>query len=1414
MTPVNNDNPDNHAAAGAGRFSSLGALRTAHNDLLGRRDNGQPSGEFLADVATFIDRAQPTGALLDDDDERWASQSILDYWTNLLYRAGGRPPEGTLADFDPAVAPRLNDSEVPYLGLNAFREENSEYFFGRRRLIEEMVEHLRENRLLAVLGPSGSGKSSLALAGVLPALKSGALEGSENWSYYGPIVPGSDPLASLSKPFRPANAGPDWIERQADSLRQDPLHLLRLVDQSGDSPAVIVIDQFEELFTLCNDKQTRQAFTDNLIHLIQSQGTMRAVILTMRSDFESYVAQLPEFQKLFQQSQSRVTPLGAAELREAIEKPAEMVGLKAEKVGLKFESGLVDQLINDILGEPAGLPLLQFTLFKLWEKRERNRVTWDAYRRLGGGRLALARSADELFNSLIKENQDTARRILLRMVRPGDGLEVTSNRVRRETLYQIGDPNERIDAVLRRLIDAKLVRLTKGETPADDQVEVAHEALVRNWPTLVDWLEEERAELVIRRRYEIKAAEWARLGRGESGLLDEAQLIEAEHWMAGPSAVAIGYSEDLPELINRSRDRIEETRREREAALGREREQSERLSEALAHLRRQARTLRIMIVIIAGIALLALWQTVVAVSARSIAVKEANEAKEARALAEKQAGIAKHNEDQANRARAEADEQRQRVEAQRLIAEDQTRLAEKQQLRAEAQTKLAEAQKEIAKESAEDAQEQRRRAEEQTELAKDRLADLQKAQEKDLLIRDGVADYLRGDSKTAQEKFNRWLSLYQKEFGSESEGWAFTILATMYGRFGEYARAKESYDRALEIYKKRLGPEHSEVIAILDDIGDLYLKQANYQEAEKFYQDALAIREKTLKPDNPALATSYEKLATVYEIQRSPDASHYRRIAQYLRPETGSGELEEARRLGELAWGYFSARKFLQTQTLFQKVLEIREKDLGTDHYDTLYTRRDLARYYFDRGEYAEAEKQYRRVLDILRESPNAESRMIVDTLFNLAEIKEKQREDAAAEKLYRDALDTREKQSVPNDVDILSTLYRLTNFYLQRGRYEDAQAIYKRSIGVIEKADEADSRNIVSVLSNLAGLYFSHRKYAEAEMYYLKSIEIMKRNGNNGNSISSSLEALGRLYLTQNKLADAEKVYMELLDIYVADLSSQSAQQSLAQVVKIFAGQKRNGEARNLLERVRAKMESRLLKGRKSELVVFLRGVAETFYDLRDYAEAEKLCRQALAIQGATVKPNDMSAKYELGVTLQGLAYTLEGQEKYDEAEAMFKRALTLNEKPGAARDPDYADASYRLARFYLNRSRYDDAQPLYGQAIESFREFFNQTTGKTTGRYYGGYYDRFYLYSLLDLAEIHSQRAKYADAESLYKQVLARWEQDIKSDMSKEMLDMYAYFADGYAKMLKGANRPAEAVKMEELAKAIQSKIQNREQ
>ncbi|HYK01997.1 MAG TPA: hypothetical protein VE974_09585 [Thermoanaerobaculia bacterium] len=531
-----------YVSGGGPGFPTFLDLRTSHNLLL-RRQRETELIHLRDDVQGFIGRARATGAILDAESHRDAAQALIDYWTTTLYRAEVDVEPIALEDFNPMLVPMLPDEACPYVGLEAFREADGDFFFGRRRLVQVLLDRIHVRKFVAVLGQSGSGKSSVVMGGLLPAMRRGEIDGSESWKLYPPIVPGSDPLRALAAFFVDGD-----VDAETTRFRGDPHHLAIRLDEAV-VPGIVVIDQFEELFTLCDDPAAREALSANIAAVVQRPDNRHTIVVTMRSDYELYLPKLPLLQPLFEAGEVRITPLNAAELREAIERPASLVGLK-------FDEGLVDALVRDTLGEPAALPLLQFTLLKLWDERERNRLTMAAYRRLGGSRGALEKTADAVLSSLLYQDQQIAKRILLRIVRFSPGVELMRNRIREAELYRLGDNHEGITRVLDRLVQARLIRRTPGKTDGDTQIEVAHESLVRNWPTLVGWLEQGKANLATLRHYEKLATDWIGFNR-ESGFLDAAQIVEAKRWMSTAEAVEIGISSIVEELVEASSARLE-----------------------------------------------------------------------------------------------------------------------------------------------------------------------------------------------------------------------------------------------------------------------------------------------------------------------------------------------------------------------------------------------------------------------------------------------------------------------------------------------------------------------------------------------------------------------------------------------------------------------------------------------------------------------------------------------------------------------------------------------------------------------------------------------------------------------------------------------------------------------------------------
>jgi energy-coupling factor transporter ATP-binding protein EcfA2 len=403
------------------------------------------------------------------------------------------------------------DEVAPYRGLRAFGEQDAELFFGRDGEVQRLLEKLKSSRFIAVLGPSGSGKSSLVRAGLLPPLRAGALSGGEQWRVC-VLRPGAAPLTALAAQLTTLQAG-QAMQATLDGLAEDPrsLHLsveLALAERAADGERVVVfVDQLEEVFTLCRDDSQRRQLFANLSYAAAAAGGRTVVIVTLRTDFYARCVDYPEFAQLLAAEQMLVGPMDADGLRQAIQEPA-------RRVGLTLEDGLADTILTDVAAEPGALPLLAHALLEVWEHRDGTTLTLSGYRRAGGVHEALAQRAEEIYSQLSVEQQQIARRTLLRLTQPGEGTEDTRRRAPRSELGFANAGND-VDEVLGRLVDARLLTTGSDETGVEI-VDVSHEALVRGWPRLRAWIDADRQDLVVHRRLTDATAEWARLGQDDS----------------------------------------------------------------------------------------------------------------------------------------------------------------------------------------------------------------------------------------------------------------------------------------------------------------------------------------------------------------------------------------------------------------------------------------------------------------------------------------------------------------------------------------------------------------------------------------------------------------------------------------------------------------------------------------------------------------------------------------------------------------------------------------------------------------------------------------------------------------------------------------------------------------------------------
>ncbi|MGH3112158.1 MAG: AAA family ATPase, partial [Gaiellaceae bacterium] len=316
----------------------------------------------------------------------------------------------------------------PYKGLHAFAEADADDFFGRDGLVDGLVARLAEPvdgaRFLAVVGPSGSGKSSVVRAGLIPTLRAGALAGSERW-FYAEMLPGAHPFEELEVALQQVAVSPpahllETLERSEEGLAQ-------VIDQilpDDGTELVLVVDQLEEVFTMVEDEQIRDRFLQSLVHATASPGARIRVIVTLRADFYDRPLTVAGLAELMRTRTVTVVPLTPEELERAIDGPA-------ERVGVTPELALVAEMVADVSERPGTLPLLQFALTELFERRRGSVMTLEAYRQIGGVSGALARRAEELYEGLNRGGRRAAKQIFLRLVTVGEGIADTRRLVPR-----------------------------------------------------------------------------------------------------------------------------------------------------------------------------------------------------------------------------------------------------------------------------------------------------------------------------------------------------------------------------------------------------------------------------------------------------------------------------------------------------------------------------------------------------------------------------------------------------------------------------------------------------------------------------------------------------------------------------------------------------------------------------------------------------------------------------------------------------------------------------------------------------------------------------------------------------------------------------------------------------------------------
>ncbi|HSM45696.1 MAG TPA: protein kinase, partial [Acidimicrobiia bacterium] len=432
---------------------------------------------------------------------------------------GDRYPSaaGFLAELDSVLGTEATHVEPavvsrnPYKGLRAFEEGDAPDFHGRGELVATLVAAVSERRFVTVVGPSGSGKSSVVKAGLLPELSNGAVDGSDRW-FRVAFTPGPDPLVSLADAVESVSTD----EVTAESLVGSELHTL------VDGDLLLVIDQFEETYTLAGPEE-RRVFLDLLADAVEAPDSSVRVVATLRADFYDRPLEDGRLGRLVRDGLVTVLPPTRDELIETITAPS-------QAVGLRWEPGLPHRLAEDVAHQAGGLPLLQYALTELVEHRGGDLLTSSDYQDIGGVAGALVKRAELIFAEFEPSQQHIARQVLLRLVTVDEDSDDIRRRVRRSELETMGITRSDLDTVLDRFTIQRLFLADRDPATRGPTVEVAHEALIREWPRLKGWIEDQREALILGRRFRAALDEWEHNDRDDDYLLTGSRLAPFAGW--------------------------------------------------------------------------------------------------------------------------------------------------------------------------------------------------------------------------------------------------------------------------------------------------------------------------------------------------------------------------------------------------------------------------------------------------------------------------------------------------------------------------------------------------------------------------------------------------------------------------------------------------------------------------------------------------------------------------------------------------------------------------------------------------------------------------------------------------------------------------------------------------------------------
>jgi energy-coupling factor transporter ATP-binding protein EcfA2 len=1084
----------------------------------------------------------------------------------------------------------------PFPGLRPFETEEYRLFFGREGQSDELLARLQRTRFLAVVGTSGSGKSSLIRAGLMPALRGGLMAGAGSGWRIAVMRPGGDPLGNLAAVLvkddvlPAAGAGLPAHEAEAvieATLRGGSLGVVDVAYQGrlGEhEKLLIVVDQFEELFRFRAAQQNTNAdeavaFVKLLLEAAQQRELSIYVVLTMRSDFLGDCAQFQGLPEAINDGQYLIPRMTRDERRFAVTGP---VGVTRGKI----TEPLVNRLLNDVGDNPDQLPILQHALMRTWEHWQANRrdgepIGMQHYEAIGTMSDALSLHADEAFNELPDErSRSIAQKLFKALTERGADNREIRRPTRMDVLCAIAGASlqemTNVIDVFRKSGRSFLMPPAGVPLQPATVIDVSHESLIRNWERLKEWVNEEAQSA----RYYRRLSETALLHReGSEGLMQDPALQIIYDWYqeSKPNAAwAERYDREFDEAVDyldqsvRARDAaIAERERQRNAELERERHERER-AEQFAEVQRQAaqrmRRFTFALVLISLLALVAAGASVYAFSkAQRNATLAQSLAEEARTsfVAEQAA----RKESELHRTAAETAQKKAEEEREHAEAEEENAKVESQ--RADAAAKLAatrevEARRATAQQKA--AAESEKRAAEAATQARDQAQRAAERLQLDSLSRNGLDSFQRGNYSGALYEFNMTDQMIRQRLDADPslaklQAWVLANIGAANRRLGKYNEARTSYEASLAIHEKVSGEKSAEMFDALHGLGHTYLEMGDPAKAEEYYTRAV-----DYLVSNPNLidqiyeTANLEMIARLYrDVGRYSEAEPY--FKRVLAAKQGQGDGLDT--LKEMAQFYAVQNNYYEAQKYMVQAVDLQEKQVLHGGETGQLALRELADTYSEVGEIYSmlgAEDDSKEAFQLSQALQNAEiaaRRTMVLQKSGTAskeEITGRRRENAghleqcadlllklnrieAAENVYLLALGLRiitNDNSAEGNEKLAGVLVKLGNYYrYQRKNFAEADKRYQAAITALSNFRSPQSTLYADALTHLGSLYAQElKKPAEGERLLKEALTNLATVPMSENSTTGTLEELGQLYSIQSRFNEAVEASKRKLSV------------------------------------------------------------------------------------------------------------------------------------------------------------------------------------------------------------------------------------------------------------------------------------------